>query len=162
MIDPAVEQDAERLFRMLFEVMQSGEKQLETHLTRHGLTTPQFYVLNTLNENQGRLSIGKIARRHELTHATMTGLIKRMEQMKPPLVQREASAIDRRSVMVHLTADGRARFIAVQEGLLAQVKLIFSLIPGPERQKLLSDLERYISMVKIVLDGANERMGESR
>lgn len=162
MSDSTVEQDAERLFRMLFEVVQNGEKQLETHLTRHGLTTPQFYVLNTLNENQGRLSIGKIARRHELTHATMTGLIKRMEQMKPPLVQRETSTTDRRSVVVHLTAAGSARFIAVQEGLLAQVKLIFSLIPGAERQKLLNDLERYVGMVKIVLDGANECMAAPR
>lgn len=159
MTDPAVEHDAERLFRMLFEVVQNGEKQLEVHLTRHGLTTPQFYVLNTLNENQGRLSIGRIARRHGLTHATMTGLIKRMEQMNPPLVQRETSTTDRRSVVVHLTEAGSARFMAVQEGLLSQVKLIFSLLPGPERQKLLDDLERYVSMVKIVLDGANEMFG---
>jgi DNA-binding MarR family transcriptional regulator len=158
MTDSSVEQDADRLFRMLFEVVQNGEKQLEMHLTRHGLTTPQFYVLNTLSENQGSLSIGRIARRHGLTHATMTGLIKRMEQMKPPLVHRETSATDRRSVVVHLTPAGRARFMAVQEGLLQQVKLIFSLLPAPERQKLLDDLERYVGMVQIVLDGANERM----
>lgn len=162
MTELTVEQDAERLFRMLFEVVQKGEKQLDVHLTRHGLTTPQFYVLNTLNESDGRLSIGKIARRHGLTHATMTGLIKRMEQMNPPLVQRETSKTDRRSVVVHLTEAGKARFMAVQDGLLAQVKLIFSLLPGPERQKLLDDLERYVGMVKIVMDGANELLGEAR
>jgi DNA-binding MarR family transcriptional regulator len=61
-------------------------------------------------------------------------------------------------VVVHLTPAGRARFMAVQEGLLEQVKLIFSLLPAPERQKLLDDLERYVGMVQIVLDGANERM----
>ncbi|MBL8146927.1 MAG: MarR family transcriptional regulator [Anaerolineae bacterium] len=155
----SVEQDAERLFRMLFEVVQGGEKQLEALLTRHGLTTPQFYVLNTLQESSGRLSIGSIARRHGLTHATMTGLIKRMEQMNPPLVQREASVADRRSVFVLLTSAGYARFQGVQEALLAQVKLIFSLLPGDERQKLLADLERYISMFNLVMGSANGKPG---
>ena len=154
--DPSsVEQDAERLFRILFEVVQGGEKQLEALLTRHGLTTPQFYVLNTLQESSGRLTIGRIARRHGLTHATMTGLIKRMEMMNPPLVQREVSPTDRRSVVVLLTEAGFLRFQAVQEALLAQVKLIFSLLPGDERQKLLADLERYISMFNLVMGGAN-------
>lgn len=151
----SVEQDAERLFRILFAVVQGGEKQLEILLTRHGLTTPQFYVLNTLQETRGRLSIGRIARRHGLTHATMTGLIKRMEQMTPPLVQREVSETDRRSVVVLLTDTGYARFQAVQDALLAQVKLIFSLLPGEERQKLLGDLEHYISMFNLVMGGAN-------
>lgn len=158
--DPSsVEQDAERLFRILFEVVQSGEKQLEALLTRHSLTTPQFYVLNTLQESDGRLSIGRIARRHGLTHATMTGLIKRMEQMQPPLVQREVSADDRRSVVVHLTEAGYGRFQAVQDALLAQVKLIFSLLPAGERQTLLSDLERYISMFNLVMGNANGKPG---
>lgn len=159
MNDPAVERDAERLFRTLFEVVQDGEKQLGLHLTRHGLTTPQFYVLNTLQENAGQLSIGRIARRHGLTHATMTGLIKRMEQMNPPLVQRETSQLDRRSVVVHLTEAGYARFQAVQDGLLGQVKLIFGLLPDDERQKVLDDLERYVGMLKFVMNGANELLG---
>ena len=155
MIDSSVEQDAERLFRILFAVVQGGEKQLEELLTRHGLTTPQFYVLNTLQDSQGSLSIGRIAQRHGLTHATMTGLIKRMEQMSPPLVQREASLSDRRSVVVHLTEAGYARFQAVQDALLGQVKLLFGFLPGEERQKLLGDLERYISMFTLVMDSAN-------
>lgn len=154
-IDPSVEQDAERLFRILFGVVQGGEKQLESLLTRHGLTTPQFYVLNTLQESKGRLSIGRIARRHGLTHATMTGLIKRMEQMNPPLVQREVSESDRRSVVVLLTDAGYERFQAVQDALLAQVKLIFSFLPAEERQKILGDLERYISMFNMVMGSAN-------
>lgn len=156
MADPSVEQDAERLFRMLFEVVQGGEKQLDALLTRHGLTTPQFYVLNTLQESGGRLSIGAIARRHGLTHATMTGLIKRMEVMAPPLVYREASAADRRSVVVHLTKEGYARFQAVQDALLGQVKLIFGLLPADERQKLLADLDRYIQMLRLVMNNAND------
>ncbi len=159
MIDLAVERDAERLFRTLLEVVQDGEKQLDLHLTRHGLTTPQFYVLNTLQDSGGQLSIGRIAHRHGLTHATMTGLIKRMEQMNPPLVRRETSALDRRSVVVHLTDAGYAHFQAVQDGLLGQVKLIFGLLPDDERQKVLDDLERYVGMLKLVMNGANELLG---
>lgn len=58
----------------------------------------------------------------------MTGLVKRLEAMTPPLVQREPSSADRRSVDVLLTNAGQARFIEVQTDLMGQVRLVFSLL----------------------------------
>jgi DNA-binding MarR family transcriptional regulator len=77
----------------------------------------------------------------------MTGLIKRLEAMTPPLVMREPSTADRRSVYVVLTPAGQERFIAVQLDFLQQVRALFSLLSRDERQDLIHYLERYVKVV---------------
>lgn len=132
---------------MLFGIVLDGEKRLAENLVAHGLTVPQFYVLKTLSEHDGRMGIGQIARAHGLTNATMTGLVKRLEAINPPLVVREENTADRRAVYVVLTPAGWERFEAVQKSLIEQLRAVFSLIPAEERRKLLDDLSRYVGMI---------------
>lgn len=132
---------------MLFGIVLDGEKRLAENLAAHGLTVPQFYVLKTLSEHDGRMGIGQIARAHGLTNATMTGLVKRLEAINPPLVMREENTADRRAVYVVLTPAGWERFEAVQKSLIEQLRAVFSLIPAEERRKLLDDLSRYVGMI---------------
>lgn len=146
-MDTQLDQDVAQLWTMLFGIVLDGEKRLAENLAAHGLTVPQFYVLKTLSEHDGRMGIGQIARAHGLTNATMTGLVKRLEAINPPLVMREENAADRRAVYVVLTPAGWERFEAVQKSLIEQLRAVFSLIPAEERRKLLDDLSRYVGMI---------------
>ena len=146
-MDTTLDQDMLEFWSLLFEIVLDGEKRVAALLQAHNLTTPQFYVLKTLAERGGRCPIGQIARQHHLTNATMTGLVKRLEAMQPPLVPREASTEDRRSVQVVLTAEGTARFLGVQADLLAQVHEVFKLLSPEERKDLLYYLGRYVRVM---------------
>ena len=143
-----LDNDVNTLWSLLFRIVLDGEKRIAAYLLAHDLTPPQFYVLKTLWERGGRCPIGEIARAHHLTSATMTGLVKRMEAVSLPLVQREPSPADGRSVNVRLTDAGEARFIAVQTDLMGQVRLVFSLLTEQERQDFIHYLSRYVEVVQ--------------
>jgi len=147
MSESDLDRDISQFWSLALQIIMDGEKRVAAQLSAHNLTTPQFYVLKTLAEENGRCLIGEIARKHHLTNTTMTGLIKRLEAMNPPLVMREQSTADRRSVYVVLTPAGLERFMAVQVDLLQQVRAIFSLLTGEERQDLIHYLARYLTVV---------------
>lgn len=146
-MDNQLERDVEQLWALVFRLVLDGEKLLSAQLADHGLTPPQFYVLKTLSEHGGHCPIGQIARLHGLTNATMTGLVKRLEAIDPPLVTRETSHHDRRSVNVVLTQAGNDRFLAVQTDLMAQLRVVLGLIPAVERESILDDLTRYVTLI---------------
>ena len=141
-----VDKDVAELWSLLFDIVADGEKRLASHFEAHQLTPPQFYVLKTLSEHQGERRIGEIAREHHLTSATMTGLVKRLEAMQPPLVARRRSQSDGRSVDVILTAAGEERFLAVQRGLMRQLQAVFGLLPVSERRDIINKLRLYFSL----------------
>ncbi|MAS36382.1 MAG: hypothetical protein CL610_20420 [Anaerolineaceae bacterium] len=146
-MDSGLEQDISAFWSILFEMLGDVEKRLAAHMAEHGLTPPQFFVLKTLIEQGGACPIGQIARQHHLTNATMTGLVKRLEGMDPPLVVRERSEEDARSVNVVLTQEGQDRFDAIKDAIIAQLQLILSLISQEERETLLHFLSRYRDVV---------------
>ena len=141
-----LDRDVTELWALLFDIVTDGEKRLAGHFEMHQLTPPQFYVLKTLSENQGECRIGDIARDHHLTSATMTGLVKRLEAMNPPLVRRRRSATDGRSVDVILTEAGADRFVDVQRGLMEQLRAVFGLLPDRERRDIIDKVRKYFSV----------------
>ena len=146
-MDPQLERDTQFFWSLLFAIIADGEKRLAAHMAAHDLTPPQFYVLKTLVEQGGRCRIGQIARLHHLTNATMTGLIKRLEALEPPLVTRERGPDDLRAVVVVLTPAGRARFEDVRHSLLEQARDVLRLIGPDERTQLFDFLGRYVDVV---------------
>ena len=76
----------------------------------------------------------------------MTGLVKRLEAMKPPLVKRKRSATDRRSVNVSLTPEGANRFLAVQRGLMEHLHAIIGLLPDAERRDIIEKVRVYFTI----------------
>ena len=70
-----------------------------------GITYPQYLVLSTLWEEDGR-TVGAIAERLSLESSTITPLVKRLEAAS--LVTRARQADDERRVLVSLTDRGRA------------------------------------------------------
>ncbi len=69
-----------------------------------GITYPQYLVLNTLWEEDGR-TVGSIAERLSLESSTVTPLVKRLEASS--LVTRVRQRGDERRVCVSLTERGR-------------------------------------------------------
>ncbi len=145
-MDPKLDRDVAELWSTLFDIVTDGEKRLAIHFEAHQLTPPQFYVLKTLSENAGACRIGDIARHHHLTSATMTGLVKRLEAMNPPLVRRRRNQSDGRSVDVVLTAAGQDRFVAVQRGLMNQLRAVFGLLPDAERRDIIAKVRQYFTV----------------
>jgi DNA-binding MarR family transcriptional regulator len=142
-------QDAElaQIWKLLFEIVLDGEKRLAGHFAMHNLTTPQFYVLKTLIEKGGTCPIGRLARLHGLTLPTMSGLVTRLEAQTPPLVARAPDAADRRSIIVAITAEGRAKFDAVQSNLFDYLRAIVSMLPAQDRQTIIDYLSRYVDLI---------------
>ncbi|MDZ4769512.1 MAG: MarR family transcriptional regulator [Chloroflexota bacterium] len=147
----SLDADAAQLWALLFQLVLDAEKHIAAQLAEHGLTTPQFYVLKTLIEQGGHCPIGEIARLHGLTNATMTGLVGRLELGDPPLVTREQSHTDKRSVVVVLSDAGRGRFQAVQDRLHDQLRLVLSLIDSDSRAVLMGELARYIDVIRAAI-----------
>ncbi len=146
-----LEQDVSAVWTLLLQIVSDAEKRLAAHLMRHNLTPPQFFVLRTLYDHGGSCPIGQIAREHHLSNATMSGLVKRLSQTKPPLVRRERSSEDGRSVLVVLTEDGRARFDAVQQTLMGQVQIVLQMLPEEERRDIIDKVTHYSRIVLMAL-----------
>jgi DNA-binding MarR family transcriptional regulator len=73
-------------------------------LRRANLTPPQFFILTTLWENDGR-TLKELAGLSGCTPATLTGVVDTLE--RKGLVVREANPADRRSLLLRLTGAGR-------------------------------------------------------
>ena len=74
-------------------------------LDQLGITYPQFLVLSTLWEEDGR-TVGAVAERLDLEPSTITPLVKRLEAAG--FVTRQRNPDDERQVRVRLTDRGRA------------------------------------------------------
>ncbi len=146
-----LEQDVSAVWTLLLQIVSDAEKRLAAHLMRHNLTPPQFFVLRTLYDHGGSCPIGQIAREHHLSNATMSGLVKRLSQMQPPLVRRERSSEDGRSVLVVLTEEGRARFDAVQQTLMGQVQIVLQMLSEEERRDIIDKVTHYSRIVLMAL-----------
>lgn len=146
-VDPNLENDVAAFWALLFEMVADAEKRLAAHMARHQLTPPQFFVLKTLFEHGGSCRIGQIATEHHLTNATMTGLVSRLESMRPPLVTRERSESDARSVNVLLTPAGLQRFMDVQQGLMDQARVMLGMLSPEERRETLEKMQFYFRML---------------
>jgi len=92
-----------------------------------GITYPQYLVLSTLWEADGR-TIGSIADRLALEPSTITPLVKRLEVAG--LVGRHRNPSDERQVRVRLTGKGRA--LQADTACLTDTLLVRSGLTVPE------------------------------
>ena len=76
------------------------------YLAPHGITLPQWLVLNALWDEDGQ-TVGSLSAHAHAKKAAASRLIDRMEQAG--LVRKQASGDDARSVLVFLTPDGAAK-----------------------------------------------------
>lgn len=113
-------------------------------LRTSGLTGPQSLVLKTIF-NSGPVAVGELARRVNLSQATMTDLLLRLE--RKDLVTRVRAEDDRRRVLVELTSQGKRLSKRVPPLFQEQfLRRLHSLQPW-EQTQLLYVLQRLGSMM---------------
>jgi DNA-binding MarR family transcriptional regulator len=126
----------ECIFFQLAKADQSGAHFCQGKVGPLGLTAVQAMVLNTLSDDDG-VPAGRLGERIQLTSATLTGIIDRLENLG--FAERRASTKDRRAVLVCLTEKGR-EVVGEIEPLLADANREFLAALTAAEQKQLRGL----------------------
>lgn len=115
-------------------------------LSKHsGLTSPQLLILMAIDK-LGDVTIGTVAKDVNLSQATVTTILDRLE--KRGLVQRVRSEVDRRRVHAKLTNEGH-KIVAdapspLQESFVEQ----FDKLPEWEQTMILSSLQKLAELMQ--------------
>ncbi len=110
----------------------------------YGLTSPQLFVLRELGR-RGEATGGELARAACLSHATITGILDRLERRG--LVRRTRSEQDRRRVTARVTTEGEALLETSPPPLHSRFLTRFRELDDWERSFLLGALQRLASMM---------------
>jgi len=110
----------------------------------HGLTGPQLVVLKEI-AHRGPIAPSSVARQVHLSHATVTGIVQRLERRG--LVGRSRSDKDRRSVLIRVTRDGESLLIHSPSLLQDRFRLALSELQSWEQLQILSTLQRVASLM---------------
>ena len=86
------------------------------------VTLPRFDLLAQLDRAPNGMTLGELSQRMMVSNGNVTGLVDRLVEQK--LIERRPSPVDRRAMLVHLTAEGRKAFRAMartHEGWIAEI-----------------------------------------
>jgi DNA-binding MarR family transcriptional regulator len=111
---------------------------------QHGLTGPQLIILRELSRAE-EMPVGQLARLIDLSHATVTSILDRLE--KRGLVSRNRSTVDRRRVMVGITESGNTVVAGAPSLLQEQFVDQFQSLATWEQTLILSSLQRVAAMM---------------
>ena len=92
-----------RTYIMLFDVMYQNKMAIEALAERYGLTFSQLTVLYQLYK-EGSI-MGEVAKRMHCDASNITGIVDKLEAQG--MLERIASAHDRRAKQLHITTYGR-------------------------------------------------------
>src|SRR5690242_6380733 len=76
-----------------------------------GISLARFDLMSQLERVGGGLTMSEVSRRMMVSNGATTSLVDKL--VEDGLVQREAHPEDRRTTLLHLTEQGRARFLAM-------------------------------------------------
>jgi DNA-binding MarR family transcriptional regulator len=76
-----------------------------------GISLARFDLMSQLERVGGGLTMSEVSRRMMVSNGATTSLVDKL--VEDGLVQREAHPEDRRTTLLHLTVEGRARFLAM-------------------------------------------------
>jgi len=134
-----------RALNLLIKLMRASmtvKTQLSRAVTGHGLTEPQFGVLETLYF-LGPLSPSALSHKRLSSGANITTVLDNLE--KRELVRREQSEEDRRCSRVQLTPEGRRLIARIFPGHVAAARELFSVLTAAE-QETLAELSRKLGV----------------
>ena len=112
---------------------------------RFGLTGPQLLVMKTLMVGAPR-SVSEIAAAVNLSQATVTGILDRLERKQ--IISRTRSAADRRKVLVSPTPRAELALAGAPPLLQESFTAGFSRLPDWEQTQVLSSLQRIVALME--------------
>lgn len=134
---------------MLARCYQSFSRLVAHDLARHGLTTPQFGVLEALY-HLGPLTLGELAGKLLVTGGNITYVMDRLE--REGLVQRVRSESDRRVVTAELTCEGRELLDRIFPDHAEIIEEAMGVLDASEREELHRLLKKLGLSVRDELD----------
>ncbi len=138
----------ERMGYVLKQVQQALRTAMDGALRQHGLSTPQYSVLQVLDEDPG-LSGAALARRCFVTAQTANEMVTHLERIG--LIERHRSD-DARVLRTYLTPEGRRLVQTCDRAVAAIEERMVSRLSEKERQQLIEHLQQCAG----ALDGAHE------
>src|SRR6266851_10424204 len=130
---------------------------LRTHCVEQGkayvITPPQWGILSFIAHEQEQ-TIGALAQRLGVDAPAVTNIVQRLEQSG--LVERVRDREDQRIVKVSLSEEG--------QGIMRTLQPVFEafneqLLPGPQRQAFLEDLQHFVARVSTLVPESAGRFG---
>lgn len=140
MKDPVIE----NVLISLRRVIRATDLHSRDLIKTSGITTPQLLVLQAL-EHSPNLSVGALARKLNLSQATVSSILDRLE--KRQLVQRTKSDQDRRRSELTLTEGGKATVVGAPIPLQETFVYRFKALEDWEQSQILSALQRVAQMM---------------
>ncbi len=128
----------------------------QEHHKSYAITPPQWGVLSALLEEDG-LTIGALSQKRGLDPPTMTGIVKRLEQVK--LVERVHDREDRRVVRVSLTEEGHDLMCFLPAAVVAFSQTALQGISGEKQQEMLLLLQQTIANLSAIGPHMGDRFG---
>ena len=126
------------------KIIQSIALNSKSLVKRVGLTGPQLTILQEVAQT-GEVSVGEVANAISLSQGTVTGILERMEMRG--LVARKRSDIDKRRVLVQITAAGE-QLLETAPPLMQEVFIErFNGLQEWEQTMILSSLQRLVSLM---------------
>lgn len=135
---------SDRVMIALRKIIQALDLNSRQLVKRVGLTGPQLVILQEI-AHMGEANMGKIAQAVSLSQATVTGILKRMEERG--LLVRQRSQHDKRQVLVSITDNGKT--VLAKAPPLMQETFVerFYGLQEWEQNMILVSLQRLVSIM---------------
>lgn len=136
----------ENILLSVRKIMRAIDMHSSSLAREFGLTSPQLICLKKLTE-AGEMTPGSLAKAVHLSHATVTGIINRLE--KKGLVERNRSMEDGRSFLIKITSSGLSMLESSPSVLQDQFMVKLSELANWEKTMILSSLQRITAMLSV-------------
>lgn len=134
----------EEILRSLRRITRAIDLYSRQLASRFGLTGPQLVCLRTLASTE-TCTPSRLAREVDLSQATITGIVDRLEAQG--LVRRERDAQDRRRISVRVTPAGQELLARAPSPLHSRFLERLAELPEAQRSGIHSTLELVVSMM---------------
>lgn len=134
----------EEILMQIRKIMRAIELHSASLASRYKLTTPQLILLKALLK-KGATKPARLAEEVNLSHATVTGIIQRLESKN--LISRDADANDRRSYRLNITEAGKAMLDSMPPLLQESFIEKLATLENWEKTQMLSSLQRITSLM---------------
>jgi len=141
MSDSQVARNVLVALRQIMRAVDIHSKKLERD---YRLTGPQLIVLHEIIKND-KMPIGCLAKTANLSNATITGIVDRLE--KKGLVKRIRGSNDRRQILIQATETGTDTLKNAPPSLQKQFMKRFDRLPSEEQKAILRALEHTATMM---------------
>ena len=136
----------EKILLSVRKIMRAIDMHSSYLARQYGLTSPQLICLKKLSE-AGPTTPGALAKAVHLSHATVTGILNRLE--KKGLVERTRSLKDARSFKINITDAGQSMIESSPSMIQEQFMHELSKLADWEKTMILSSLQRITSILAV-------------